>query len=154
MRGRKTVCVAGPKSVPADKLGYMKQKLQEEIERALEEGYIFFKTALISDVGRAFAEVAAGLRDEKYPELFLEAVVAAVPEGKRESLPSILGRLVNGINAIELESEEEEDFLLHRSMLLDSERIIIVGIGPHDEEVALICDYAAATKKEARYIAI
>lgn len=70
----KTCCAAGHRNIPADKIEYVKQKLREEVNRAVADGYTCFLTDLSDGTNQLFAEAVRAVQKEN-DALRLEAVL-------------------------------------------------------------------------------
>ncbi len=70
----KTCCVAGHSDIPDHQIEYVRERLKQGVERAIDDGYIHFLTDFTEGTDQLFAEVVAELR-EKNNTLRLEAVL-------------------------------------------------------------------------------
>ena len=147
---KKTLCIIEPRHIPEDTKEVVLLKLRGEIARALRDGFGFFQAALNSGAGLVSARLIAELRDTQYSDIFLELVTAAPKE--RKMLPDELRLLANGIRTVQLERGCNMVYLLHRSMILESARVIIICGNQEDDEMAAIMDYSTGIGKDVRYI--
>ncbi len=148
--GKKILCIAEPRQIPQEKMVAVTKKLREEISQALGDGFGIFQAALNSGVGLTSARLIAELRDTQHPDIFLELVAAAPKDSLK--LPDEVRSLANGIRTVEVERGRNRVYLLHRSMILVSARVIVVSGGQEDDEMAPIMDYAIGIGKDVRYI--
>lgn len=58
----KTCCVTGHRDIPGEQVGYVRQELRREVERAIEDGYQHFLTDFMEGTDQLFAEVVAEIR--------------------------------------------------------------------------------------------
>lgn len=70
----KACCVTGHRDIPADKVAYVKEKLLEEIEAAIADGYTTFRSGFAEGADLLFAALVLKLKEEK-PRLLLEAAI-------------------------------------------------------------------------------
>ena len=75
----KTCCVTGHRKIPLEKIQYVKDRLTEEIARAIEDGYTNFISGFASGSDLYFAEIVKSYIDRGL-KLSLEA---AIPYRKR-----------------------------------------------------------------------
>lgn len=75
----KICCVTGHREIPEDKAEYVKERLREEIEQAIGDGFTVFITGMAEGVDLLFAELVIEQRKKRH-HLFLEA---AIPYRKR-----------------------------------------------------------------------
>lgn len=70
----KSCCVTGHRNIPADKLNFVRQRLREEIEAAIADGYTSFRSGFAEGVDLLFVELVIEQK-ELYPYLLLEAAL-------------------------------------------------------------------------------
>ena len=127
----KTLCFTGHRSIPADKLEYVRGELRREIEAAIADGYTHF----ISGFADGVDQLAAALVLEQqriHPNLHLEA---AIPY--RNRVKALLAKpgakaLLEGctIVAVRQEDYSRDCFMLrNRYMVQNSSRLIAVYDG-------------------------
>ena len=55
----KTCCVAGHRDIPAEQVGHIKKSLEQEVDRAISDGFICFISGFADGVDLLFAGIAA-----------------------------------------------------------------------------------------------
>jgi len=70
----KICCATGHRSLPAEKVQYVKQKLYEEILNAIGDGYNYFNSGFADGVDLIFAETVACMKQER-TGIYLEAAI-------------------------------------------------------------------------------
>lgn len=75
----KTCCVTGHRDIPAEQVGHIKKSLEQEVDRAISDGFTCFISGFADGVDRLFAEIIVE-RIAKTPALKL---IAAIPYRRR-----------------------------------------------------------------------
>ena len=75
----KTCCVTGHRDIPAEQVGHIKKSLEQEVDRAISDGFTCFISGFADGVDLLFAEIVVE-RIAKNPALKL---IAAIPYQKR-----------------------------------------------------------------------
>ena len=75
----KTCCVTGHRDIPAEQVGHIKKSLEQEVDRAISDGFTCFISGFADGVDLLFAGIVAE-RIAKNPALKL---IAAIPYQKR-----------------------------------------------------------------------
>lgn len=75
----KTCCVTGHRDIPAEQVGHIKKSLEQEVDRAISDGFTCFISDFADGVDRLFAEIIVE-RIAKTPALKL---IAAIPYRRR-----------------------------------------------------------------------
>ena len=70
----KSCCIAGHPNIPPDKMGYVKERLREEIEAALEDGFHHFISNFEDGAGLLGAEIIVDMIEAGH-KLELEAAL-------------------------------------------------------------------------------
>ena len=70
----KVCCVTGHRSIPAERIDYVKQALRREVLAAIEDGYTRFISGFAEGTDLMFAAIVAEEMEHR-PELFLEAAI-------------------------------------------------------------------------------
>lgn len=151
---KKTCCVTGHRHIPEDKLGYVKERLKEQIEVAIADGYTTFISGFAKGVDLLFAELVIEQRD-KNPQLFLEA---AIPYGERVKTkdPVFCKCLAacNGVHIMQHKYSKDCFIKRNRYMVSLSSRVIAVYDGRLRGGTLFTMRYARAMEKEVREIQI
>lgn len=75
----KTCCVTGHRDIPAEQVGHIKKSLEQEVDRAISDGFTCFVSGFADGVDLLFVGIVAA-RIAKNPALKL---VAAIPYRRR-----------------------------------------------------------------------
>ena len=75
----KTCCVTGHRDIPAEQIGHIKKSLEQEVDRAISDGFTCFISGFADGADLLFAGIVAE-RIAKNPALKL---IAAIPYRKR-----------------------------------------------------------------------
>ena len=75
----KTCCVTGHRDIPAEQIGYIKKSLEQEVVRAISDGFTCFISGFACGIDLLFAEIVSE-RIAKNPALKL---IAAIPYRRR-----------------------------------------------------------------------
>ena len=75
----KTCCVTGHRDIPAEQIGYIKKSLEQEVDRAISDGFTCFISGFACGIDLLFAEIVSE-RIAKNPALKL---IAAIPYRRR-----------------------------------------------------------------------
>lgn len=148
----KSCCVTGHRHIPADKLNYVKQRLREEIEAAIADGYNSFLSGFAEGVDLLFAELVIEQK-ALHPHLFLEA---ALPYRSRIYAKTTLFQkclaACNGIHAGQATYSRESYLARNRYMVNLCDRVIAVYDGrPQGGTFYTLC-YAKKMEREIRDI--
>jgi len=148
----RSCCVTGHREIPIDRLDFIKQELDREIRLALMEGYRTFLTGFAKGVDILFAECVS-TRVDKYPEVFLEAVLPYPGVVSRLSVEErVLLSKCNGIKTICEKYQHSCFFQRNRYMVLHSKRVIAVYDGRAGGGTLFTMDYARSMGRELRII--
>lgn len=97
-----TCCVTGHRSIPAEKIDYVKQQLYKEVMLAIEAGYTHFISGFTEGADLLFAEIIIEIK-KTFTNITLEA---AIPYRNRLSTKNILfQRLLAQCDKISIISE-------------------------------------------------
>ncbi|AOT68748.1 hypothetical protein Gferi_03645 [Geosporobacter ferrireducens] len=154
MKDMKTVCVTGPREIPKNKIEYVRQELQREIEQAIADGFTRFLSSMSNNVDLDFAAIVAK-KKKQYPELYVEAVIPYSDRVKskdkrfQELMPQC-----SGVKVISNERDRDCYFARNRYLVEKSERVIAVSDGKQKSDAAQTLRMAAAKGLELRIIDI
>lgn len=147
-------CVTGHRDIPADKIEFVRTRLREEIEAAIEEGNTTFISGFAYGVDLIFAEFVLEQK-KKHPNLFMEA---AIPYRNRlKCKDPLFQKCLKGCNGIKVQQEEySRDAMLNRNryMVSLSARVIAVYDGRERGGTLFTMRYAHTLGKEIREIRI
>ena len=151
-----TCCVTGHRSIPAEQLGHVKISLEQEIDRAISDGFTCFIAGFADGVDLLFAEIVAE-RIAKNPALKL---IAAIPYRRRlDTLKKSerTNKLINLCAEIYIVAEEYHPSVYvkrNRYMVERSDRVIAVYDGREKGGTAGMIRLTHKMKKELREIAV
>lgn len=148
---RKTCCVIGGKAIPADRLDELENRLADELEKALNDGYSRLVCGFSGTADTLFA-LLAGKQKRRNSNLFLEAFLAYGDEtmGEDGRFRQELTRC-NGIRVFSRRyvagcfSQRDEE------MILESDRVIAVLDHRDPQGFESLC-FACTMGKEIRMI--
>lgn len=78
----KTCCIAGHQDIPHDRIDFIKKRLREEIEQAVEDGYHHFISTFTDGAGLYGAEIVADIISRN-PAISLEAVFVDIAHARK-----------------------------------------------------------------------
>lgn len=127
----KTCCVTGHRDIPAEQIGYIKKSLEQEVDRAISDGFTCFISGFACGIDLLFAEIVSE-RIAKNPALKL---IAAIPYRRRLDTLQKSGRtkaLIDLCAEIYIAAEEYHPSVYakrNRYMVERSDRVIAVYDG-------------------------
>jgi uncharacterized phage-like protein YoqJ len=145
----KTCCATGHRKIPEDKLDYVKQELEREIQTALEDGYRKFITGFSEGVDTLFARCVNERRAE-YPDIFLEV---ALPYRLYKNEKKLLLQC-DGVKVVCELYQRDCHAKRRRYMVQSASRVIAVYDGRADGGTLYIMNYARTMERELRVIQI
>lgn len=152
--GTKICCMAGHRDIPTGKLDYVKESLQKEIIRAMENGYTHFISGFEEGVGLLSASIVAGLITEN-PTLTLEA---AIPYRNRlNTANELFRRLIGKCNIVGVHSETYSPNCFmkrNRFMVSQAQCVIVVYDGREKGGTFFTIRYAYSQKRDVKVIKI
>ena len=152
--GTKACCVTGHRDIPADKVEYVKRKLKEEIEAAIEDGFTTFITGMAEGVDLLFAELVIEQKSQ-HLGLFLQA---AIPYNNRmKSTDPLFRKCFENCDGVHIQQTEySSDCFMNRNryMVSLSSRVIAVYDGREKGGTLFTMRYAHAMEREVREIRI
>jgi len=152
----KTCCVTGHRDIPAEQVGHIKKSLEQEVDRAISDGFTCFISGFADGVDLLFAEIVTE-RIAKNPVLKL---IAAIPYQKRLDTLRKSERtkaLIDLCTEIYVAAEEYQPSVYakrNRYMVERSDRIIAVYDGREKGGTVGTIRLAHTMKKELREIAV
>ena len=152
----KTCCVTGHRDIPAEQVGHIKKSLEQEVDRAISDGFICFISGFADGVDPLFAGIVAE-RIAKNPALKL---IAAIPYRRRLDTLQKSERtkaLIDLCAEIYVASEGYHPSVYakrNRYMVERSDRVIAVYDGREKGGTVGTIRLAHMMKKELREIAI
>lgn len=148
----KACCITGHREIPCEKLETVTEKLEEEIERAIADGFTRFVTGMAKGVDLLFAELVIRQK-ERHPNLFLEA---AIPYRNRlKTTDPLFGKCFAACNGIHIQQEEySKSCFMNRNRYMVSvcSRIIAVYDDRDKGGTLFTMRYAHMMKREVREI--
>lgn len=150
----KTCCVTGHRDIPADKMAYVREQLEAEIEQAIAEGFTCFISGMAEGADLLFAELVIAQK-ARHPELFLEA---AIPyqnriKAKNEQFVKCL-EACNGIHVQQKDYSHDCFLNRNRYMVAQSGRVIAVYDGREQGGTLFTMRCAHTMEREVREIRI
>lgn len=152
----KNCCVTGHRDIPAGQNSYVREMLQKEIERAVQDGYTGFMTGLENGVARAFAEVVITLQKDK-PELRLIAVIPYqkhLDDLKAKKRTRILLDACTEVVVIQEKYEPNIYSRRSRDMVKHSDRVIAIYDGREKGRTVRMIRFTHMLRKELREIPV
>ena len=152
----KTCCVTGHRDIPAEQVGHIKKSLEQEVDRAISDGFTCFISGFADGVDRLFAGIVAE-RIAKNPTLKL---IAAIPYKKRLDTLRKAERaktLIDLCAEIYVAAEEYHPSVYvkrNRYMVERSDRVIAVYDGREKGGTVGTIRLAHRMKKELREITV
>lgn len=147
-------CVTGHRNIPEDKIPLVKQQLDNEIRKAIDDGFKVFISGFAEGADLLFAEIVTQYKTE-HPQLFLEA---AIPYPNRIKNGSQYFRnLLQQCNGIKTVSDSYHPQCFeqrNRYMVQHSDRIISVYDGREKGGTLFTMRYAHHMGKEVHVIHI
>ena len=150
----KVCCVTGHRSIPAERIDYVKQALRREVLAAIEDGYTRFISGFAEGTDLMFAAIVAEEMEHR-PELFLEAAIpyAGRMKTKNQQFHALL-RACSGVKMVCEEYAPSCFMQRNRYMAGESQRIIAVYDGRDGGGTLFTMRYAHALGKEVRAIRV
>lgn len=155
MKG-KTCCVTGHSDVSQKEITHIKTELQQEVEKAVSDGFTCFMSGFAEGVDQYFAEIVLGLKRVN-PALNL---VAVIPYRKRLYNLMENGRTYEMLEAcsdvVVIREEYQPSVYSHRNryMVERSDRVIAVYDGREKGGTVRTIRFANMMRKELREIPI
>lgn len=152
----KTCCVTGHRDIPAEQIGHIRKSLEQEVDRAISDGFTCFISGFADGVDLLFAGIVAE-RIAKNPALKL---IAAIPYRRRLDTLKKSERtraLIDLCVEIYVAGEEYHPSVYakrNRYMVERSDRVIAVYDGREKGGTVGTIRLAHTTKKELREIAV
>ena len=152
----KTCCVTGHRDIPAEQVGHIKKSLEQEVDRAISDGFTCFISGFADGVDLLFAGIVAE-RIAKNPALKL---IAAIPYRRRLDTLQKSERtkaLIDLCAEIYIVAEGYHPSVYakrNRYMVERSDRVIAVYDGRENGGTIRTIRLSHSMKKELREIAI
>ena len=141
----KTCSVIGIRTIPKEKIEYVKEKLREEIMSAVAEGYTNFISGFAEGTDLLFAENVVELKKEN-PKIKLEA---EIPYRKKLATKNkLFQKLLAECDGVNIVSEEYfAACLMKRNRLVAQKSTLVIAVYDGNEKGAVL-----ATMQYAHYI--
>lgn len=152
----KTCCVTGHRDIPAEQVGHIKKSLEQEVDRAISDGFICFISGFADGVDLLFAGVVAE-RIAKNPAIKL---IVAIPYRRRLDTLQKSERtkaLIDLCAEIYIAADDYRPSVYakrNRYMVERSDRVIAVYDGREKGGTVGTIRLAHTMKKELREIAV
>ena len=148
----RTCCITGHRTIPEEKLDYVKSEIQKEVLQAVEDGYTHFISGFAQGVDLMFAAVVAELKKENR-SLTLEA---AIPykrrlNSKNQTFQDLLA-VCDNVTVLCDKYTSQCFFIRNRYMVDKSSRILAVHDGRGTGGTFYTIQYAKKVEKEIREI--
>lgn len=150
----KTCCITGHRDIALDKLEYVGQELQREIDEALRDGYRTFITGFAQGTDLLFARLVEARRKD-YPDIFLEAALPYA--GRIKQLTRDEKARLNKCNGIKIISDKYHSGCFmqrNRYLVQSSSRVIAVYDGRATGGTFQTIRFARVNEKDLRIIEI
>lgn len=151
----KTCCVTGHRDIPAEQVGHIKKFLEQEVDRAINEGFTCFISGFADGADLLFAEIIT----EKIAKNPTIKLIAAIPYRRRLDTLKKSERtkaLIDLCTKIYIVAEEYHPSVYakrNRYMVEHSDRVIAVYDGREKGGTVGTIRLAHRMKKELREIA-
>ena len=147
-------CITGHRDIPEHKIPLVKQQLDMEVRKAIEDGFLVFISGFADGADLVFAETVLQHKEE-HPRLFLEA---AIPYHNRiKNANAYFQNLLQQCNGIKTVSDSYHPQCYeqrNRYMVQQSDRVIAVYDGREKGGTLFTMRYAHCLEKEVRVIHI
>lgn len=147
-------CITGHRDIPEHKIPLVKQQLDMEVRKAIEDGFLVFISGFADGADLVFAETVLQHKEE-HPRLFLEA---AIPYPNRiKNGNAYFQNLLQQCNGIKTVSDSYHPQCYeqrNRYMVQQSDRVIAVYDGREKGGTLFTMRYAHCLEKEVRVIHI
>lgn len=151
---QKACCVTGHRDIPAEKWGLVQERLKEEIEKAIQDGFTTFITGMADGVELLFAELVIEQK-ERHPQLRLGA---DIPYRNRLHVKApMFQKCLKHCDGIHVQQEKYSSNCFmnrNRHMVTLSSRVIAVYDGREKGDTLFTMRYAQVMKREIREIRI
>lgn len=150
----KACCVTGHRDIPTEKLEFVKGRLKEEIEKAIEDGFTTFITGMAEGVDLLFAELVTEQK-EQHPHLYLEADIPY--RNRLHAKEPTFQKCLESCNGIHVQQEKySSDCFMNRNrhMVALSSRVIAVYDERGKGGTLFTMRYAHTMEREVREIRI
>jgi len=147
--------VTGQAKIPADKVEPVKQKIHEELQRALKAGYKYFYAALSGEASLLFLETAIPFR-EQYPDVSIEAMLPYKEWVEEQNEKDRYYRALiqtNGYKVCCNQDYGDNIFIVNNQLLDLCSRLIAIHDG-RDADTKQVAGLAKEMEQEVREILI
>lgn len=150
----KSCCVTGHRDISNDKVGFITEKLRDEIVKAIDNGFALFISGFAPGVDMIFARLIISLQSE-YPQIKLEAALpyATWMNSRSKEDKEMLSKCA----AVGVHSPKYQPncfFIRNRFMVNTCKRVIAVYDGREKGGTVKTMQYAAALGRDIRRIDI
>lgn len=150
----KVVCIIGPREIPKDKVGFVRQELRREIEQAITDGFIKFLSSMSNNIDLDCVSIVAEEK-KQYPQLYVEAVIPYSGRIKaKDRRFQELMKQCSGVKVISPTRDRDCYFARNHYLVEKSQRVIAVSDGRQKSNTAQTLRMAAAKGLELRLIDI
>lgn len=151
---QKNCCFIGYRNIPIDALDDVRRELEQEIDKALEDGYRVFITPFAEGCDRLFMRLV-NERRLQYPDIFLEGIIPT-PDHAREYLRSDWELLAkcDGIKVLCEKCQQDYALNITRYQMEQCARAIGIYSTEADNASLYAIDYARTTERDLRLIII
>lgn len=152
----KTCCVTGHRDIPAEQIGHIKRSLEQEVDRAISDGFTCFISGFADGIDLLFAEIIA----ERIAKNLALKLLAAIPYQRRLDTLQKSERtkaLIDLCAEIYVAAEEYHPSVYakrNRYMVERSDRVITVYDGREKGGTVGTIRLAHTLRKELREIAV
>lgn len=150
----KTCCVTGHRDIPLHQQQTIRSRLEQEVERAIADGYICFLSGFAEGIDLMFAKIIAD-KCRMYPYIRLEAVLPYRGRYTRLMKTADTRALLDSCTAVQVVSETSHSGVYHqrnRYMVERSSRVIAVYDGRETGGTVYTVQYARRQEKDVRMV--
>ena len=148
--------ITGHRKIKADKMEYVRHELQREIEKALDDGYIWFISGFADGTDIIFAEIVVDLKRQGNP-LMLEAAIPYTGRLQQIKADSHLNDILSACGEVVVHSPSyHRGCFMKRNKytVLQSERVIAVYDGRKYGGTYATINFALKENRNLRIIRI
>ena len=140
--------ILGETQIPPERRAVFREKLREELQATIEDGYTWFQVPCQGDLGPLCAEVVAELRQEAPKRrLILEAVFPKGDGAKGEELPGYDGVVL-------YDRKRDGAYGMARYMVEGAERSIFLHFRERHIQELIALNYAEILRRDVRLVIV
>ena len=146
----KNCAFTGHRDIPEDKVAYIKQRIREEVQLAIDDGYRYFLCGMAEGADQLMAEVVIELK-EANPGLYLEAVLPYAKRSENKRVKELLKKC-SGMKIISEKYTPSCFMARNRYLVEHSQRVIAVYDGREKGGTVFTMRHAHFMERDVRVI--